>query len=616
MNYISLNFSPLVRQAFVIDVFRRKAVQGEEKKDFLFNVKQVSFINGSKTENYWITFVKQDGFENYQYDANASIDLTKYFLHHKLVQSCQHLHSQKEYFIVDKLAQTKVLFVLAEFVEGWQTIEITPYYLAKTKKFGFLFNFKFISAPNQQFNRRVQQLSLSIDKDGKSNVSHYADRYQKIRDFAKKYYHSIFKNSVIDFVGFEKLPSFQLENKTYIFAKNETHNSQFLGLHKNSPYKLPNQPVNIYFLYTADEKELVLRVYDALTKGVPQFPGFESLFKISFKPISIKVEKRFNQIPLYIQQIKNDASANKIVISFLKNRDLKADTDWYYQLKYQFTNQEIPIQFLQYHTVRNGFAFPNIALQIFAKVGGIPWIVKPSHTDSLVIGLSQSYRSYEKDGNKLVKYFAYSVLLNSSGLFKELKVLGNNNNKEAYLNQIKAEVINMIEKNEGEYKKIVIHTPFKTSKDELAQIKKAIKESNKTDVTFIVLRINTQNAFWGFQENHNTLIPYESTTVAISENEYLVWFEGLKYNDTRATKRFSGPTYIQFYYSNKELSFEDKKSYLQEVINLSGANWRGFNAKSLPVSIYYCQIINDYIVEFKERDLNELNISNLNPWFL
>ena len=32
---------------------------------------------------------------------------------------------------------------------------------------------------------------------------------------------------------------------------------------------------------------------------------------------------------------------------------------------------------------------------------------------------------------------------------------------------------------------------------------------------------------------------------------------------------------------------DNELNYLQDILNLSGSNWRGFNAKSMPISIYY-----------------------------
>lgn len=59
-----------------------------------------------------------------------------------------------------------------------------------------------------------------------------------------------------------------------------------------------------------------------------------------------------------------------------------------------------------------------------------------------------------------------------------------------------------------------------------------------------------------------------------------------------------------------------RKSLLQDCINLSGANWRGFKAKQLPVSIFYCQKISDFLKKFEDYEFEHIEFENFKPWFL
>ena len=66
---------------------------------------------------------------------------------------------------------------------------------------------------------------------------------------------------------------------------------------------------------------------------------------------------------------------------------------------------------------------------------------------------------------------------------------------------------------------------------------------------------------------------------------------------------------------------EDSKiseiDFMQDVLNLSGANWRGFNAKLNPISIYYSKIVARYKAEFEKIEkLEEGAIEYHLPWFL
>jgi hypothetical protein len=144
-------------------------------------------------------------------------------------------------------------------------------------------------------------------------------------------------------------------------------------------------------------------------------------------------------------------------------------------------------------------------------------------------------------------------------------------------------------------------------------LKSICKEEASQGIDLIVLKVNTQNHFFGYA-NTNSLIPYESSYVKLSEKEFLVWFEGMQLHRETVFKRCGGPTDIEFYWSNRPLTDQDKRSYIQDVLNLSGANWRGFNAKNLPISIYYCELVSEFLSRFPKEIDNIEQINN--TWFL
>jgi hypothetical protein len=58
------------------------------------------------------------------------------------------------------------------------------------------------------------------------------------------------------------------------------------------------------------------------------------------------------------------------------------------------------------------------------------------------------------------------------------------------------------------------------------------------------------------------------------------------------------------------------EALLQDLINLSGANWRGFNAKSAPVSVFYCHLVADLVHDFQQGGLPLPQVQDIRPWFL
>ena len=79
----------------------------------------------------------------------------------------------------------------------------------------------------------------------------------------------------------------------------------------------------------------------------------------------------------------------------------------------------------------------NIALQLFCKAGGKPWKVKPTEEGSLIVGISQSHKvAGDESGRHIEKYFAFSILTDSSGIFQSLIEMGQADREAEYLRQL------------------------------------------------------------------------------------------------------------------------------------------------------------------------------------
>lgn len=113
----------------------------------------------------------------------------------------------------------------------------------------------------------------------------------------------------------------------------------------------------------------------------------------------------------------------------------------------------------------------------------------------------------------------------------------------------------------------------------------------------------------------DSLVPFEGTRVRLGPGEYLVWFEGIFPDKVTVTKAFPGPTHLQFLRVSDEKTVSEEE-VLQELVDLSAANWRGFNAKSAPVSVFYCHLVADLIHNFNERSLPLPAVEELRPRFL
>ena len=217
------------------------------------------------------------------------------------------------------------------------------------------------------------------------------------------------------------------------------------------------------------------------------------------------------------------------------------------------------------------------------------------------------------------KYFAYSVLADSSGIYESIKILGNTTNRTEYIASLKDKLRDVLLEHKGKYKSFVLHLTFSMKKDELKAINDLLADlqaKNDNQSEFVALKFNDHNDFFGFSAANNSRVPYEGTVAELSRKDFLVWFSGLSLDDSKAPKKPERPVHIRVVYPERPLDRSDLRRLLQDAMNIAGANWRGFNAKSMPISVYYAKLIAEYYSRFREAGLAELDIESLSPWFL
>lgn len=639
-NYtVILNFLALTTQNFTFIVYRKLISNKENKpdRDIYVGTLPIQSNNKDVRDRYWISLSPRDGFENFTCHSTDNHYLTLYFLYHKLKHQLSNFADESQYSALSYRFTKAIFFTIKEHREGKEVIKLEPYYLSTDRKFGFLIDFEFHKKEGIPFNRTIQKLSLSLDNHFRSNKNFYIDKSEKIKILLVKDSPLYKAFPIVDVNGTEiniennlhQLEANTLNSKTYIFNEDKEGQSPFKCIRDYGPLEPLTEKACFYFAFMDEARDYAVDLYKALRGQLhpTTFPGLSVIFKLSIEKenTSRSSVKKFDgeSINKMISEIKTENHQRAIQIVILNS---KTNKQVYYDLKHSFLKEKIPLQIITLDLLKNKEAFKwsvsNIALQIFAKLGGKPWKVKPDNQNCLIIGIGQAHKlTKTAEGRTVVnKYFAYSVLIDSSGLYKDIEILSSADDKHSYAAQIQSKIEEIVRKYNSEYRKFVIHTPFKLKNKELHIIQKSLEKISADkelgEIELVVIKINTKNKFFGYYNQSNSLVPYESTYLQISFKDFLIWFEGIQPKKSNVYKRFSGPTHIQFYYSNNELSYPEKIRYLQDIINLSGANWRGFNAKSLPVSIYYCQLIARRIKEFNSLGYPDIQIEDSNPWFL
>ncbi|MDI1254544.1 MAG: hypothetical protein PSV16_00460 [Flavobacterium sp.] len=641
---IALNFFELSPKNFFFKIYYKsleEIVESERRNHYIVNLKEEDASPAIKVA---VSFEEQEGFISKILTQDFDFAITKQFIFHAFQK---HI-SSKQLRPIENLRDKyhRIYLPLQSYPEGIETIWLEPYYLKQNKSFGFLIDFRF--SVNQEYQSRISgsvdkkilQLSGTLDAKGYSNKAYYQFKFDKLKTFIAKYFAELqtFSFQDIDFSlseGLTQIHSNLLSPKTYQFHNDAENPSSYVGLQKNLPFQNPEKPTKYLFVFKDSDRNIAINLLRGL-QGVSSpntFAGIEKLFKIPFNNDCIRGKKVdeistevLNEIVQEVQKEREDG-INLLPIILTNSKETDSDDKLYFKIKHTFTKNDIACQVVTKELVNNSnslkWSLSNIGLQIFAKAGGKPWKVKPAIKECLIIGIGSKNKevfSIDEHGikrKKIEKYLTYSVLTDSSGLFKEIQILSETDNETDYYKSLVTKLGNIIlQAIQDGNKDIVIHTPFRISK---AKVWDVLFKTIPTGINISILLINSAHKYFGYDFSKNALVPYESSFIALSEYEYLVWFEGLQFNNAPFSKPIGSPIYIDFWYANnRELLYDQnyRRSLLQDCINLSGANWRGFKAKQLPVSIFYCQKIADFLKKFEDYELEHIEFQNLKPWFL
>src|ERR1039457_6130347 len=231
-----------------------------------------------------------------------------------------------------------------------------------------------------------------------------------------------------------KLPSVNLRFSPDIPSRMGSH--AFTALRQRRPYDssaLDLRDGSLLFVFPGSEQPLARRLADALLNGVGSYPGFAKMFRVDVPTghalKSLKVDTNLQDIAsagrAYRETIATwtttSAAQEPAVAIVLVPRTERFEIETpYYEAKAAFASLAIPTQMVSAELMRDDAQFQwsvaNIALAIFAKLGGIPWAVEAPRDDDLIIGIGRA--DVGRHGGR-ERHFGYAVTFVSNGIYRQ-----------------------------------------------------------------------------------------------------------------------------------------------------------------------------------------------------
>ena len=302
-----------------------------------------------------------------------------------------------------------------------------------------------------------------------------------------------------------------------------------------------------------------------------------------------------------------------------RDRALVGSANPYFVGKAAFMGQGIPVQALKIETVRNAahaFTFNNIALAMYAKLGGVPWVLEsaPGLVHEIIVGIG-SARVQEQRLSGADRLIGITTVFSGDGNY-----LLANRTREVTFDQYTAELTSTLQETidglssrygwkEGDRVRLIFHQSFKKYKDlEAAAVKQFIEGLKGFEVEYAFVHLSTTHNWKLFDTSSDGFkgkgknVPTRGIYVPLGPHAGLLTLTGPPQLKT-PLQGCPSPLLVSIH---PDSPFQSLDYIVYQVYKLTFMSWRNFSPSTIPVSLSYSNRIVDLLGHLR-------NIPNWNP---
>jgi hypothetical protein len=286
-------------------------------------------------------------------------------------------------------------------------------------------------------------------------------------------------------------------------------------------------------------------------------------------------------------------------------KKLKVTENPYYLGKSLFFLHQVPVQdftieLLNQSDYSLGYSLNNMGLACYAKMGGVPWLLKSSPTLSheLVIGIG-SANIGQKSGAANQRIMGITTVFSGDGSY----IVSNTSKAalpEAYceaLTTVLGETIEKIQKRmnwqKGDTIRLIFHAQVKKfNKEEIDAVRAVIGKYREYQVEYAFLKISENHGLHMFDsatagEQKGRLAPLRGKTFMLSKHEMLIYLIGQR-ELRQSTDGHPRGVIVEIH---KDSTFKDIKYLSTQLYSFASHSWRSYFPNPMPVTISYSDLI-------------------------
>jgi len=433
-----------------------------------------------------------------------------------------------------------------------------------------------------------------------------------------------------------QLYSKQLEKPTHRFDyanPGDTEDIVGKGLGRYGPFdsstSRDHTAAKFSILYPENWEADVRRFTEALVRG--HEPFFSNGFKRFFQMDSFKADEviRLSDVSLnsYLEALERIQTRDDdfvLVFTSSKMHDLGYRSP-YWAIKAVLTEAGVPSQMVMIDRLRSSsphyvplkYLLVNIASQIYAKLGGTPWVVhRPDSPVDLIVGVGKSVYQKGRFGDTR-RTLGFASAYQSNGAFLWYDSTEATTSSSSLDEQLAHTIISTVQecaRREGRPRNVVVHS-FKRIGPAERQARQHL-ENEYDDVEVTLAHLNDSHNYRIYDSGHETGLSHRGLWIRTGENKGFVMTGG------RRRDRSGTPVPI-------DMTVEGNmpiQTIAQGIFDLCEVYWKDQFGASMPITIKYAEDIAD-IFENTQRmndeglidvDIDQMVNPQLKrvPWFL
>lgn len=402
------------------------------------------------------------------------------------------------------------------------------------------------------------------------------------------------------------------------------------GLQNYGPYDaltLGKDKVKCLVVYPTHLQTAKQTVVGGLQNGNGSFAGFQKLFRI---PLVIVGERSLTAESPELLQVNLPVTVRDMQPDIVLLLSSTRNPAFYTTAKSTLLGLGVPSQIVTQEKLGNTYqlawTLENIALQMYAKIGGTPWTVLSSQKQrSLVLGISRA----QDEQKRLVVGFV--TLFSSDGDYLFFSSITPQpvywDDRAAYRKALASVIVKAYREYSqinGQPDEIVIHLCKKPGKfREFPAAEQAMKQLG-AQIPYAILHLNAYSSYRLFDTAHASYVPQPGIKVNLSETSALLFLDGRKrdFRTGEETRTRRGvPRLFEIRFDTRStLGTSEFPRLARQIYEFAAVNWRGFNAQSSPASLNYSRLIANLIAEIGvdtwRQHIAQLNLLADKAWFL